>query len=287
MRFADATSFAETSARNPSQAADSAQAAGDAEIRATVYTGEIHPGWDIMGNANGGYTMSMFARAALIDSGRNDVISVSAHFLSPGKPGPVQASVEQIKNGKKFATSRVELRSNQESEVAKTVLSGTVITGNLDDSDGPELIAENAPDIPDPESCVRVIGTDSFPPPFSNRIDQRIDPATAMGSNAGPVVRGWMRLLDDEPMDTIALILASDSLPPTVFNTDLEPWWVPTVQMTIHVRRRPQTNWLLLNSETRFVTGGMFEVDNTIYDEDGDVLAHSRQLQLLGLAHSG
>lgn len=261
MRFAEATALAPTS-----------ETGG--------FEGAIHEGWDIVGNANGGYTMSMFARAALLQSQRRDVISVSAHFLSPGIVGPITVDVAPVKDGRRFATSRVELGG------AKTMLSGTVITGDLDDGEGPELILGKPPEIPPPEDCSRVISADLFPPPFVDRIEQRLDPATAQGTTPGPVVRGWVRLLDEEPMDTLALVLASDCLPPTVFNTELEPNWVPTVQMTIHIRNRPRTQWLLLDSHSRFITGGMFEVDNTIFDEDGVVLAHSRQLQLLGLAHT-
>ena len=64
---------------------------------ATRYSGEIRPGWDVLGNANGGYTMAMFGRAALMATERREVISVSAHFLSPGLAGPIQVDVETIK----------------------------------------------------------------------------------------------------------------------------------------------------------------------------------------------
>ncbi len=247
---------------------------------ADTFHGHIQPGWDIVGNANGGYTMAMFARGALLHSGRRDVISVSAHFLAPGVVGPITVVADPIKSGKRFATTRIDLANAE-----RTMLSGTVITGDLDNGSGPDLISATPPDIPAPGNCVRTVSADFFPPPFVDRIEQRIDPSTAMGTTPGPEVRGWMKLLDDEPLDTLALVLASDSLPPTVFNTHLEPSWVPTVQMTIHIRNRPTTEWILLDSHTRVVTGGMFEVDNTIFDEDGTVLAHSRQLQLLGLAH--
>ena len=247
---------------------------------ANTFEGQIQPGWDVVGNANGGYSMAMIARAAILSSGRDDVISVSAHFLAPGTVGPVTATVDPIKDGKRFTTTRVDLTG-----AGRTMLSGTVITGNPDDGDGPELITGSAPDIAPPEACVRSESAEFFPPPFVDRIHQVIDPAIASGSTNSPEVRGWMKLLNDEPLDTLALVLASDSMPPTVFYTELEPSWVPTVQMTIHIRNRPTTEWMLLDSRTRFITGGMFEVDNTIFDEDGMVLAHSRQLQLLGLAH--
>ena len=266
---------ADTAVTAASTASNTSKAGGP-----TRYEGQIHEGWDIVGNTNGGVTMSMLARAALAHSGRPDVISVSTHFLAPGTPGPVTVDVEPIKDGRRFATSRVDLANAD-----RTMLSGTIITGNLDDGEGPELITASAPEIAPPDQCIRSVSNDLFPPPFVDRIDQRVDPTTAWGTKPGPFVRGWMRLLDDEPLDTVALVLASDSMAPTVFNTHLRPSWVPTVQMTIHIRNRPTTEWLLLDSHTRFVTGGMFEVDNTIFDQQGTILAHSRQLQLLGLAH--
>lgn len=244
--------------------------------RAGEYAGVIAEGWDITGNANGGYLMAMQARAALLESERRDVISVSAHFLSPGRPGPVWARSEMLKSGRRFATSRVDLRGPD-----KVLLSGTVITGDLDDGQGPELILGEAPDLPPPEDCELTVPSDPFPPPFMARIEQRLHPGDSLGSRNGPSIRGWFRLLDGEPLDTLAVILAADNFPPTVFNTDLPIGWVPTVQMTVHVRRRPTTAWLKLDTRTRFVQNGLFEVDANIFDEHDRIVAQSRQLQLI------
>ena len=50
-------------------------------------------------------------------------------------------------------------------------------------------------------------------------------------------MRGWFRLRDDEPLDTLALVLAVDAFPPTSFNASLPVGWTPTVELTAHVRR--------------------------------------------------
>ena len=52
-------------------------------------------------------------------------------------------------------------------------------------------------------------------------------------------LRGWFRLPDDQPLDTLALVLATDAYPPTIFNADLPVAWTPTVELTAHVRARP------------------------------------------------
>ena len=43
------------------------------------YECRVVEGWDILGNANGGYLLSLLARAAVDATGRPDVISASTH----------------------------------------------------------------------------------------------------------------------------------------------------------------------------------------------------------------
>ena len=42
------------------------------------YSTEIRPGWDIGGNANGGYLLAMVLRAMCNESGRPDPVTVTA-----------------------------------------------------------------------------------------------------------------------------------------------------------------------------------------------------------------
>lgn len=244
-----------------------------------AYVGEIAAGWDVVGNANGGYLMAMLGRAALLESGRRDVVAVSANFLAPGKPGPVEVGTEVIKDGRRFATSRVDLSAG-----GRTLLTGTVTTGDLDEGEGPDLIVGSPPTIPPPLQCLRVEPGELFPPQFMAQIEERLHPDDIVFSGGGPHIRGWFRLLDDEPMDTLAVVLAADSFPPPVFNTDLPIGWVPTVQMTVHVRQRPTTDWLMLDTRSRFIQRGMFETEADLFDEHGDIVGQARQLQLLARA---
>ena len=52
------------------------------------FIGEIQPGWDIGGNANGGYVLALACRALLEVSGKPDPVTVTAHYHAPGPPGP-------------------------------------------------------------------------------------------------------------------------------------------------------------------------------------------------------
>jgi acyl-CoA thioesterase len=124
-----------------------------------------------------------------------------------------------------------------------------------------------------------------FPPPFIERIDIRLAPDDSGffdGRPAGePRMRGYWRLLDDEPCDAIALLLAADSLPPTTFNSGLAVAWTPTLELTVHVRSVPVTGWLRLDARTRAISHGRLEVDGLIWDADDRLVAMSRQLMLV------
>ena len=68
------------------------------------FTGEIHAGWDIGGNANGGYVLALACRALREESGKPDPVTVTAHYLAPGPPGPVEIATQVVKMGKRFST---------------------------------------------------------------------------------------------------------------------------------------------------------------------------------------
>ena len=59
----------------------------------------IDPGWEIAGNANGGYLLAMATRALTNATGRPDPVTVTAHYLSPGRPGSVRIATQIIKEG--------------------------------------------------------------------------------------------------------------------------------------------------------------------------------------------
>ncbi|MET0579168.1 MAG: acyl-CoA thioesterase domain-containing protein [Ilumatobacteraceae bacterium] len=62
------------------------QAFGDAtaveRVAAGRYRGTIHDGWDIGGNANGGYVLAIAVRAMAEEAGRPP-LTITAHYLSP------------------------------------------------------------------------------------------------------------------------------------------------------------------------------------------------------------
>jgi acyl-CoA thioesterase len=96
-----------------------------------------------------------------------------------------------------------------------------------------------------------------------------------------PVVLGWMRLKDDEPLDAHALVMATDAFPPTTFNAGLPVGWTPTLELTVHIRFPDASGWIRCEFRSRFVSGGFIEEDGLFWDEDDRLVAQSRQLALV------
>lgn len=245
-----------------------------------AYTADVVDGWDVGGNANGGYLMTVAARAMADAAERPHAISLTAHFMSPAGPGPIRITPTVVKSGRRFATVRATIASQQKPLVE---LLGSFT--DLDAIEGPVRIDAAPPDLPPPDECIRLQpGPNGFAPNMLSHVDLRLHPDDAKfasGQPSGrPLFRGWLRLID-EPVDAFALLLAVDVFPPTVFNANLPIAWTPTLELTAHVRGLPEPGWLRCRFSTRFITGGMLEEDGEVWDESGRLVAQSRQLALL------
>jgi hypothetical protein len=119
-------------------------------------------------------------------------------------------------------------------------------------------------------------------PQFTCRVDIRpgrtiLDP---LRPGESPEISGWLRFADGRRPDVHALPVIVDAFPPVVFRV-LAPGWVPTIELTLHVRARPASEWVRCRFRTRFIFGGLLEEDGEVWDEDGTLLALSRQLAAL------
>ncbi len=255
-----------------------AEATAVRRIDDRIYAAEVHPGWDIVGNTNGGYLLAIAGRAAAAAAGRPDPVSITAHFLTPAGPGPVTVETEVVREGRRFSAVRATMRCGD-----RPILAALGSFAELTESGSTERVEAAPPDLPPPEDCVKVEPTDTFPPPFVGRVDLRLHPEHAAFDDIGgvPRVRGWFRLLDGEAPSATALLVAADAFPPTVFFADLPTAWVPTLEQTTHVRARPAPGWLRCAFTTRFITGGFLEEDGEVWDSEGRLVAQTRQLALL------
>jgi hypothetical protein len=245
------------------------------------YAGEIHEGWDIGGNANGGYLLAMVGRALCEATGRPDPVTITGHFLSPGKPGPVAISTSIVRAGRRFTTATATMAADEQPLL--TVLG---ISGDVSPVESMEWSDRQPPELPDPKVCVPMQTGDALAPPFRDKVELRFHPDDAgflrgEGGTGRAELRGWFRLPHGEPVDTFGLLCAVDAFPPTIFNADLPMGWTPTVELTVHVRARPAPGWLACRFGTHFVSNGFLEEEAEAWDATGRLVAQSRQLALV------
>ncbi len=240
----------------------------------------LRDGWSINGNANGGYLIAVAARAMVNHVGRPDPVTITAHFLAPGSPGPVTIQTRTVKEGRRFATATASMTNADGRQLLQVLGAFTDLTK----ASGPELVDAMPPDLPPVEDCDSLVDRQDFSPELFRQIEVRLHPEDsqfAVKPSGVARSRGWFRLPNDEPMDTLALVMATDALPPTVFNANLPLRWVPTVELTAHLRARPAPGWLRCEFRTRFVTGGFLEEDGLVWDSTDQLVAQSRQLALV------
>ena len=254
-----------------------ADASAVLETSSGHYEGAIAAGWDIVGNANGGYLLAIASRAASQSVDGLVPASVTAHYLAPGKPGRVTVDTKVEKRGKQFSTVRATMHDNARPVLA---LLGSFTTVAQEEHSVQRLEA-SPPDLPKPEDCVPMEPGDTFPPPFLGKVELRLHPEDATFSSGIPRFRGWFRLRDEEPIDHFGLLVAVDAFPPTVFAAQLPIAWTPTLELTAHVRGLPEPGWLRCLFTTRFISAGYLEEDGEVWDASGRLVAQSRQLALL------
>ncbi|MFA9445991.1 thioesterase family protein [Egicoccus sp. AB-alg6-2] len=260
------------------------------EIGDGRYQGRIDEGWAVIAGAapNGGYVMAMAARAMRAPIALPDPVTITAHFLAPAAPGEVDMEVEVVRQGRRHAT--VQARMLQEGRETLRAL-GTF--ADLSAADGPTRVDRPHPPLPRLDECLDVTTAaveqaraGGFPaPPILERFDHRMAPEMMGWSQGKPLGRGemggWLRWAEEAPMDTLGLLVVADCYPPAVFNTgDSRLGWVPTIELTVQVRKRPAPGYLGAWLTTQAITAGYLEEDGEIWDADGDLVALSRQLAL-------
>ncbi|MTV26265.1 thioesterase family protein [Nitriliruptoraceae bacterium ZYF776] len=254
------------------------------------YRGVIDPGWAVIDGAapNGGYLMALAARAMRDPIPHPDPVTVTAHYLAPPAVGEVNVDVEVVRSGRRHSTVAATLSQDGD---AKVRLLGAF--ADLDAAEGPTQVDRRPPELPPREACVRFTddqegraATGGFPaPPIALRFDHHI-PAAALGWAEGRPsgrgeIGGHLAWRDGAPMDTLGLLVVADCYPPAVFDRGLgDIGWVPTIELTVQVRKRPSPGYLAGWFTTAAVTDGYLEEDGEVWDADGDLVVLSRQLAL-------
>ncbi len=251
------------------------------ELGGGRYSTELSTAWNIGESANGGYAMSGVLRALRDVADQPDPLTVTTHFLRPVQGGGTgEISTELVRRGRTVCVVSGTLRQADADRLVVHSVFGDV--GAAGPAGGPSIEAP-PPSIPAPADCVdRTELAQGVDLPITSRIDVCVAPdrASAEGTDEA-VMEGWIRLADGTAPSTLTLPLFTDAFPPSLFARYGRVGWVPTIELTVQVRRRPVSGWVQARFECDDLLGGRMIESGTLWDAAGRVVARSRQLGLL------
>ncbi|GAA5155402.1 thioesterase family protein [Pseudonocardia eucalypti] len=251
------------------------------------YQADLDGQWDVgSGKLHGGYLLALVAKAAVTGLAADtdeslDPVAVSAEFLAAPDPGPARVRTQVLKRGRTVSVTRAELYQGDRLMLHSTVTAGKLLTG----AEAPAPVWAELPEQPAEPPADAIATTDlDRTVPLAGACEVRLDRPTVgylRRETGPPVIRGWARPHGEQP-DVLFAVMASDILPPVLFNVS-RPGWSPTVQLTALMRARPAPGWLRVITSSRQVAAGWFDEDCVILDATGTLICQSRQLALAPL----
>lgn len=247
------------------------------------WTGHVSPAWDIAGNPNGGYLMALaMSSFRELAPQHPDPLSVTVHYLRPGTSNAdCQVEGELVRSGRTLSTVRARLVQEGKTRLELMAALGEFGAG------GEARLTIPPPAMPPVEECIGRSGDEQgVALPILDRLDIRLHPDEARAGTAGKAqVTGWIRLRDGREPDSRAAALFVDAYPPSVFGLLGVVGWVPTLELTVHLRRRPAPGWMLGQFRTCDLAGdGRMIEDGLLWDSTGALVAQMRQLGLVRAA---
>lgn len=246
----------------------------------------ITPRWNVGDAPNGGYTMAVALRALREDLPHPDPLTASGHYLRRAEPGPAVLTTEVVKTGR--TTSTGEVRLHQDGSERLRVLASFADLS----TPGPTRIVGGPPQLPPPDACVAGEGVipGGIHAEVERRFDLRVPPGTygwATGRPKGVAAHSaWIRFADGSDVDLLGLCVVCDTFPPSVFDLGAVGW-IPTIELTVHLRAHPAPGWLRARVGSRYLTGGFVEEDVEVWDADDRLVALSRQMAYAARVEGG
>lgn len=250
------------------------------EVDEGVFEGHVSRDWWIVFGPNGGFIAAMLVKAmsAAVDDHLRVPRSLTIHYTAAPKEGPVRIATTLERTGRSLTT--VSARMEQAGRLVALAIGAfsAARVAAIEFSEAPP------PEVPPPEE-VPIVEPRPEMPPFSRQWETRpaIGTSPFSGSDGSTLTGGWIRPLDEHPVDAALVAQLTDAWLPAVFIRLTEPNAVPTIDLTIHFRADLPlpADYVLVAFESRLSHGGFVEEDGAIWSRDGRLIAHSRQLALL------
>jgi hypothetical protein len=228
--------------------------------------------WSVNNIPNGGYLMSIAARAFKESLVHPDPLTITGHYVEKAVVGPADLQVEVIRQGNTVSTAA--LRVVQE---GKERVRFTATYGDLEQTKGQTWVGDEPPQI-DRTKCL----TSPRFLAIHERVELLFAPSTAEWLRGKSIDRPEHELIaffrDGTEPDVMSLPFFTDCVPPTTFSKFGAVGWVPTLELTVHVRAKPAPGELTGRFRTRYLINGLMEEDGEIWDSRGELVALSRQL---------
>jgi acyl-CoA thioesterase len=244
-----------------------------------TYATRLSANWCIGNNPNGGYAVQPVLRALADVTGRPDPTSVTVHYLRPAL-GDADATITTavVRAGRSGTNVTATLVQEDQPRLTVTAIMGDLTTAVSEAPDPGLSVA--APDIPPPDACMdRAELNQGVELPLLSRVEVRV--RRDQPDDGASTVDGWIRLRDGSAPTTSSLVLFGDAFPPAVHAKVARVGWVPTLELTAHVRRRPDDGWVQARMTCDDVAGGRMIETGSLWDSGGALVARCRQLGMI------
>lgn len=237
------------------------------------FTGTVADGYDVFGIPHGGYLLGLGGAAVLQGTGKPDIFTITAHYLRKAAFGPIRFRVAKVGGSRRFTT--VTATAEQDDAVIMSIMASV---GDRSSMSGPEWSSAEPRMVPlDRLAPTR---TETFSPPnIAAALGMRLDGQTVGFASGDVGHNGEMRAVADaDVIDQLTALIACDVTPPSAWNALGAEGWVPTVELTAHVRARPTAGPFTIDVVTNHVSDGFLEEDALVRDGTGRLIVQSRQL---------
>ncbi len=241
----------------------------------------ITDNWNINNVPNGGYLITIAARILKEELPHKDPLTITGHYLHRAEKGPIDCHVEILNTGKNFSTAMVKFMQNELERIHFTA----TFTDFAKHS-GPSHHEGQAPDLPPPDTCAKMPSFGIYS--LYDHVDLRMTPESTKWMEGKLVekseIKGWIKLEEGDKNDFFTTLLFADSFPPPIMTRVGLVAWIPTLELTVHLKKKPAPGFLKCRFRSRFLTKGIIEEDGELWDNDGALVAVSRQLAQLRMA---
>lgn len=252
------------------------------EKESLIFSGKVSGHWSINGIPNGGYLMSLLLRALLTESKKRATPILTANYISRCVPGELEIHVEELVRSNSFSRYQAKLIQKGKERIR---MLGT-FAGETDECFIRRYEA-SPPHLSSKESCISIPELPRYT--LFRNLDIRLDPHCAgwmqnqMSDQSQ--LAGWISFKENRSFDTLSIPLVADAFPPAVFASQGPIAWVPTIEFSVNIRNPPSSKWLQCVFRTRFVDCGLVEEDGEIWDDEGGLVAVSRQIAQFRKSH--